>query len=80
MNPSPSDEELLRWRRHEPKSHPLVWTHKSGRKSLALGCTASHVEGMAPDEGRKLLADLMDWATSPRFVYRHEWRLGDLLI
>jgi alpha-ketoglutarate-dependent taurine dioxygenase len=80
VKPSPSDEDLRRWRRHEPKVHPLVWTHKTGRKSLALGCTASHIEGMEPDEGRKLLAALTEWATMPRFVYRHEWGPGDLLI
>jgi alpha-ketoglutarate-dependent taurine dioxygenase len=23
---------------------------------------------------------LRDWATQPRFVYRHEWQLGDLVM
>ncbi|PWB88620.1 TauD/TfdA dioxygenase family protein [Methylosinus sporium] len=80
VNPTPTEDELRRWRSHEPKTHPLVWTHKSGRKSLALGCTASHIEGLTPDVGSALLAELTEWATSPRFVYRHEWSVGDLLI
>ena len=80
INPMPSYEELRRWRSHAPKSHPLVWTKKSGRKSLMLGCTASHVEGADTDESRMLLRELMEWATQPRFVYRHEWEIGDLLI
>ncbi|HEY8064371.1 MAG TPA: TauD/TfdA family dioxygenase [Methylosinus sp.] len=80
VNPTPTEDELRRWRRHTPKTHPLVWTHKSGRKSLALGCTASHIEGLTPDVSGALLAELTEWATSPRFVYRHEWSLGDLLI
>jgi alpha-ketoglutarate-dependent taurine dioxygenase len=62
------------------RSHPLVWTHGSGRKSLVLGSTAAHVEGMDPGEGRALLDRLQEWATQPRFVHRHEWAVGDLVI
>lgn len=80
VNPTPSFEELRRWRSHAPKVHPLVWTKKSGRKSLMLGCTASHVDGADTDEGRMLLRELMEWATQPRYVYRHQWQVGDLLI
>jgi alpha-ketoglutarate-dependent taurine dioxygenase len=35
---------------------------------------------MEVDEGEALLADLMDRATTPDRVYRHEWALGDLVI
>jgi alpha-ketoglutarate-dependent taurine dioxygenase len=62
------------------KIHNLVWTHKSGRKSLVIGCHASHIEGMDVEEGRKLIKELVAWTTQPRFVYRHEWDVGDLLI
>ena len=79
-NPGAPEEERQRWRHAAPKVHPLVWTHRSGRKSLVLGSTASRVEGMDPAEGRRLLDDLLAWATQPKFVYRHQWRLGDLLI
>jgi taurine dioxygenase len=27
-----------------------------------------------------LLCDLLAHATDPRFIYRHQWRVGDLLI
>ena len=27
-----------------------------------------------------LIKDLLDWATQPKFVYRHEWTPGDLII
>jgi hypothetical protein len=33
----------------------LVWTHRSGRKSLVLGTHASHVEGIEPAEGRTIM-------------------------
>lgn len=62
------------------KTHRLVWPHEDGRKSLVIGCHASHVEGMDRAESDALLAQLLDWVTQPRFTYRHEWAVGDLLI
>lgn len=59
---------------------PLVWTHRSGRKSLILGCTASHIVGMEYSESTKTLVRLRDWATQPQFVYRHRWSVGDLVM
>jgi len=78
--PNPTRQQVEGWHSYKPKSHPLVWTHQSGRKSLVLGSTASHIDGMDVDSGRALLARLEEWSTEPHFVYRHEWRIGDLLI
>jgi alpha-ketoglutarate-dependent taurine dioxygenase len=75
---SPTADIRAGWARYTPKRHPLVWAHRSGRKSLLLGSSADWVEGM--DQGRALLAELEEWATRPRFVYRHEWQLGDMLM
>ncbi|MEK6243657.1 MAG: TauD/TfdA family dioxygenase [Pseudomonadota bacterium] len=61
--------------------HRLVHRHPgSGRKALYLACHASHVVGMPVGEGRALLAELMEHATQPHFVHRHQWRVGDLVI
>ena len=79
-NPDPTPEEVELWRRRPAKEHPLVWTHLSGRKSLVLGATTDHVVGMDRDEGKALLQDLLDRATTPDRVYRHEWALGDVVI
>jgi alpha-ketoglutarate-dependent taurine dioxygenase len=79
VNP-PTAAEQKAYQRLPEKTHPLVWRHRSGRKSLVLGMTASHVEGMSLKEGQTLLARLMQWATQPQFVYRHEWSLGDLVV
>lgn len=65
---------------HDPKPHPLVWGHRSGRKSLFLGLTADHVVGMDPDESQALLDRLMDWSERPEYTYRHKWREGDLVL
>ena len=79
-NPDPSPEELAMWRKRPAKTHPLVWQHQSGRRSLVLGATTSHVEGMDVDEGRALLDDLLARSTDPDRVYRHEWAVGDMVI
>ncbi|CAN7659037.1 TauD/TfdA family dioxygenase [Phenylobacterium sp. LjRoot225] len=80
VNPEPSFETLQAWQTFQPNTLPLVWTHRSGRKSLVLGSTASHVEGMDLREGWALLTRLRDYATEPQFVYRHEWTVGDMVI
>jgi alpha-ketoglutarate-dependent taurine dioxygenase len=80
VNPDPSPKELAWWRKRPAKTHPLVWRHRSGRRSLVLGATADHVEGMDVEEGRALLDELLERSTRPDMVYRHEWSLGDLVI
>ena len=51
-----------------------------GRTTLYLASHASHIVGWPVEQGRRLLADLIDFATQPRFVYRHRWAVGDLLM
>ncbi|AFJ36790.1 MULTISPECIES: TauD/TfdA dioxygenase family protein [Mycobacterium] len=80
VRPEMSYEEIAFWQKSPTKSCPMVWTHRSGRKSLLLGATADYVVDLPVEESRALLARLRDWATQPRYVYRHEWQLGDLLI
>lgn len=79
-NPDPSPEEVAIWRTRPPKEHPLIWRHRSGRRSLVLGATASHLVGRDEDEGREFLAQLLAQATVPERVYRHHWQVGDLVI
>jgi alpha-ketoglutarate-dependent taurine dioxygenase len=78
--PDFTEADVARWRTRPVRSHPLVWTHASGRRSLVLGATASHVEGMEPAAGRALLDRLLAWATRPHLVHQHEWQVGDLVI
>jgi alpha-ketoglutarate-dependent 2,4-dichlorophenoxyacetate dioxygenase len=61
--------------------HPLVRTiPRSGRRSLYLASHASRIIDWPVPEGRLLLRDLIEHATQPQFVYRHAWRVGDLVI
>lgn len=77
---NPSPEVLARWRARPTHEHPLVWTHRSGRKSLVLGASADYVAGMNLDEGRALLAELLERATGADNVYSHNWSVGDTVI
>ena len=80
VTPDPSPEILAKWRSRRTHEHPLVWTHRSGRRSLVLGASADYVVGMDRDEGTALLAELLDRATTPAKVYSHTWSVGDTVI
>jgi alpha-ketoglutarate-dependent taurine dioxygenase len=80
VNPDPTPERLSRWRARPTHEHPLVWTHRSGRRSLVLGASADYIVGMDRDEGRALLAELLDRATDTGRVYSHKWSVGDTVI
>ena len=62
------------------KQLPIVWTHKSGRKSLVLGCTADHIDGLDWVESARLLNGLRDFATSEPYHYAHDWSVGDAVM
>jgi len=61
--------------------HPLVRTlPRSGRRSLYLASHASRIIDWPVPEGRLLLRELTEHATQREFVYRHAWRVNDLVI
>ncbi|MCK9903220.1 taurine catabolism dioxygenase TauD [Parafrankia colletiae] len=78
--PDASPKTRASWERVPAREHPLVWTRRSGRRSLLVGATASHVVGWPEEDSRALLDRLLAWSTQPRFVLRHHWRPGDLVI
>ena len=65
-----------------PPAHwPVVRENPAtGRKHLFIGVHARSIEGMTVPEGRMILMDLLEHATQPQFIYRHEWEVGDTLI
>ncbi len=80
--PDPTEEQLSVWGEQvvPAKTHPMVWQHRSGRKSLLLAITAVRIAGMDKDESDALLARLRDWTEKRDYVYQHQWRMGDMLI
>lgn len=68
-------------KREPAQIHALVRVHpESGKKSLYLGMFCTHIVDMPKDQGRALLDELLEHATQPEFVYRHQWRTGDLIL
>lgn len=63
-------------------AHPIVRTHPyTGHKSLYV--TAGEcigIEGMPENEAIDLIAELDAHCVRPEFLYRHHWRVGDLLM
>ena len=64
------------------RRHPAVKKHPvTGRPVLFVNPTHTHgFEGMAHDEAVRLIEELRDHATQPRFVYYHAWRVGDVVM
>jgi len=80
VHPDASGAQRAGWERVPTRVHPLVWTHRSGRKSMLLGATAGEIVGWPSEKGAALLDRLLAWSTQTRFVLRHRWRRGDLVI
>lgn len=70
------------WRVMQPPVRQvLVRTHAhSQRRSLYLASHIRAIEDMDDGESRALVDRLMQFATQPQFIYRHRWRVGDLVI
>jgi taurine dioxygenase len=63
-------------------SHPVVRSHpNTGRKALYVfegECVG--IEGVPEDEARAIIAKLTEHCIQPRFIYRHKWRVGDVVM
>jgi taurine dioxygenase len=70
--------ELLKL--NPPIAHPCVRTHpESGVKALYISERTSHFDGMSRAESAPIIDYLCRHATRPENVYRHQWRVGDLV-
>ena len=62
--------------------HPVVRTHPdTRRKALYLSprFTIGILDG-SEDEAQELLDELIEHTIQPKFIYHHEWRVGDLMM
>ena len=78
--PEPTEKQRAAWDQVPSRVHPLVWRRRNGRRSLLIGSTAGRIVDLPEDESRALLDHLLEWVTQPRFVLRHHWRPGDLVV
>jgi len=73
-----TEQELIDF---APVEQPLVRIHpRSRRESLFLSSHAGRIVGWPTPEALLLLRELTEHATQPAFVYRHRWRVGDLVM
>ena len=80
--PNPTEWQLGLWGEGAipATTHPLVWHHRTGRKSLLLGETMKRIVGLSPSESDALVHRLMDLCDRREYIYRHHWQVGDILI
>lgn len=62
--------------------HPLIRVHPAnGRRALWVSTgTVKEIVGMPNPQGLKLIDELVEFVTQDRFVYRHKWQVGDVLV
>lgn len=62
--------------------HPVVRTHPvTGKPCLYVNeLFTVAIDGLDEQESDALLAELCEHITQPRFIYRHKWSVGDLLM
>jgi alpha-ketoglutarate-dependent 2,4-dichlorophenoxyacetate dioxygenase len=64
-----------------PQCWRMVWKNPSnGRGAIYLASHAYAVEGIEPAAGKKLIDELMEFATAPGTNYLHQWRKGDVVM
>ena len=80
--PNPTEFQLSLWGEGKipPTTHPLVWQHATGRKSLLIGETISRIVGLEKATSDALVRRILDLAERPEYLYRHDWQVGDVLI
>jgi len=79
-DPEPNQQMLERMQAIGDVELPLVWSHKSGRKSLVIGNTAHTIVGKDHFESARILNWLRNWSTQEEFSLSYEWSVGDLVI
>lgn len=77
VRPAQTKEEQ---ERNPPVEHPMLRTHpETGAPAIYAGGFAVRVKGMPEQESQALLDWVEHWVTQEKYVYRHRWRLHDLV-
>jgi taurine dioxygenase len=63
-------------------AHPVLRTHdETGRKAIYVNRLMTvRIENLPEAESDALLRALFDHSEKPEFIYRHVWRVGDLIV
>ena len=75
-----AENEAELYKINPPVAHPTVRVHnESGVKALYVSERTSHFNGMSRAESAPIIQYLCEQATQPENVYRHQWRVGDVV-
>ena len=77
--PPPTPEERAEW---VDMPQLIVRVHEvSGRKAIYAGGNVPwRIEGMPEHESAPLVTFLQEFSVRPRFIYRHRWQVGDIIL
>jgi alpha-ketoglutarate-dependent taurine dioxygenase len=80
LRPKLTDEEKKKY--PDDAIHPVIRTHPETGKKCIFVCEGytTHILDMPKAESDELLQILFDAVQQPNNVYRHSWKLGDLLM
>jgi taurine dioxygenase len=77
MRPQQTQEEKDR---NPPVEHPMIRTHpETGEPAIYCGGFVVKINSLPENEGEALLSWVNEWVAQPKYVYRHKWRLHDLV-
>ena len=74
--------ELQKTDKMKPIIHPLIRTHpESGKKAIYYhDVKTDYIVGMSPEETKELLQEIAETAIKDEFIYKHPWKMGDMLV
>jgi alpha-ketoglutarate-dependent 2,4-dichlorophenoxyacetate dioxygenase len=77
-----SGKQVKGWQgtRIEVTRHPLVRLLPDGQKALFVSPFGGQILGMERQASDALVNELLGFATSGQFTYKHQWQLGDTLV
>lgn len=77
-----TDAVITDVRTYEGPSHPIVRTHpETSYNALYLGRRPNaYVNGLSIDDSEALLNELWAHACQPKFAWKHQWKVGDLVV
>lgn len=77
--PQPTPEQCAEW---VDVVHPMVKVHAvSGRKAIYAGGNVPwRIVGLPPEQSDPLVTFVQEFSVQPRFTYRHQWQVGDILL
>jgi len=80
LRPKLTEEEKKKY--PEDAIHPVIRTHPETGKKCIFVCEGytTHILDMPKAESDELLQLMFDTVQKPENVYRHKWRLGDLMM